>query len=239
MAKARRGLARRLLRGLFLAVAAWVSLTVVAVVAFRWIDPPFTAFMLESRIGALFSSEPGYEFRHEWRDWDQISKQAALAVIASEDQRFPDHNGFDFKQIDKALEARERGRRARGASTISQQVAKNLFLWPGRSWVRKGLEAGITVLIEALWSKQRILEVYLNIVEFGRGTYGVQAASQRFFHADARRITTSQAALLAAVLPAPKRFRVDAPSRYVRSRQAWIIRQMVALGGTSYLASLR
>ncbi len=239
MAKARRGLARRLLRGLFLAVAAWVSLTVAAVVAFRWIDPPFTAFMLESRIGALFSSEPGYEFRHEWRDWDQISKQVALAVIASEDQRFPDHNGFDFKQIDKALEARERGRRARGASTISQQVAKNLFLWPGRSWVRKGLEAGITVLIEALWSKQRILEVYLNIVEFGRGTYGVQAASQRFFHADARRITTSQAALLAAVLPAPKRFRVDAPSRYVRSRQAWIIRQMVALGGTSYLASLR
>jgi len=239
MAKARRGLARRLLRGLFLAVAAWVSLTVAAVVAFRWIDPPFTAFMLESRIGALFSSEPGYEFRHEWRDWDQISKQAALAVIASEDQRFPDHNGFDFKQIDKALEARERGRRARGASTISQQVAKNLFLWPGRSWVRKGLEAGITVLIEALWSKQRILEVYLNIVEFGRGTYGVQAASQRFFHADARRITTSQAALLAAVLPAPKRFRVDAPSRYVRSRQTWIIRQMVALGGTSYLASLR
>ncbi len=239
MTKARRGLARRLLRGLFLAVAAWVSLTVAAVVAFRWIDPPFTAFMLESRIGALFSSEPGYEFRHEWRDWDQISKQVALAVIASEDQRFPDHNGFDFKQIDKALEARERGRRARGASTISQQVAKNLFLWPGRSWVRKGLEAGITVLIEALWSKQRILEVYLNIVEFGRGTYGVQAASQRFFHADARRITTSQAALLAAVLPAPKRFRVDAPSRYVRSRQAWIIRQMVALGGTSYLASLR
>ena len=239
MAKARRGLARRLLRGLFLAVAAWVALTVAAGVAFRWIDPPFTAFMLESRIGALFSSEPGYEFRHEWRDWDQISKQAALAVIASEDQRFPDHNGFDFKQIDKALEARERGRRARGASTISQQVAKNLFLWSGRSWVRKGLEAGITVLIEALWSKQRILEVYLNIVEFGRGTYGVQAASQRFFHADARRITTSQAALLAAVLPAPKRFRVDAPSRYVRSRQAWIIRQMVALGGTSYLASLR
>ena len=239
MAKARRGLARRLLRGLFLAVAAWISLTVAAVVAFRWIDPPFTAFMVESRVGALFSSEPGYEFRHEWRDWDQISKQAALAVIASEDQRFPDHNGFDFKQIDKALEARERGRRARGASTISQQVAKNLFLWSGRSWVRKGLEAGITVLIEALWSKQRILEVYLNIVEFGRGTYGVQAASQRFFHADARRITTSQAALLAAVLPAPKRFRVDAPSRYVRSRQAWIIRQMVALGGTSYLASLR
>ncbi len=239
MAKARRGLARRLLRGLFLAVAAWVSLTVAAVVAFRWIDPPFTAFMVESRIGALFSSEPGYEFRHEWRDWNQISKQAALAVIASEDQRFPDHNGFDFKQIDKALEARERGRRTRGASTISQQVAKNLFLWPGHSWVRKGLEAGITVLIEALWSKQRILEVYLNIVEFGRGTYGVQAASQRFFHADARRITTSQAALLAAVLPAPKRFRVDAPSRYVRNRQAWIIRQMMALGGTSYLASLR
>ncbi len=168
--------------------------------------------------------EPGYHFRHEWRDWDRISKNAALAVVASEDQLFPNHNGFDFKQIDKALEARERGRRVRGASTISQQVAKNLFLWPGQSWVRKGLEAGITVLIEACWDKRRILEVYLNVAEFGRGTYGVQAASRRFFRKDADRLTAAEAALLAAVLPAPKRFKVDAPSRYVRIRQAWIVR---------------
>jgi monofunctional biosynthetic peptidoglycan transglycosylase len=127
----------------------------------------------------------------------------------------------------------------RGASTISQQVAKNLFLWRGQSWFRKGLEAGITVLIEACWSKQRILEVYLNVAEFGRGTYGVQAASQRFFRKDAAKLTRSEAALLAAVLPAPTRFRADAPSRYVKKRQAWILRQMSALGGTSYLAQLR
>ncbi|HSE13465.1 MAG TPA: monofunctional biosynthetic peptidoglycan transglycosylase, partial [Rudaea sp.] len=156
-----------------------------------------------------------------------------------EDQLFPEHNGFDFKQIDKALEARERGRRVRGASTISQQVAKNLFLWPGQSWFRKGLEAGITVLIETCWSKQRILEVYLNIAEFGRGTYGVQAASRRFFGKDASRLSRQDAALLAAVLPAPRRFKVEAPSRFVRSRQNWILRQMEALGGTSYLADLR
>jgi monofunctional biosynthetic peptidoglycan transglycosylase len=227
------------LRGLLLAGAAWAALTLVVIVAFRWIDPPFTTFMLSDRIGALVSREEGYDFSHDWVDWPQISKYAAVAVIASEDQQFPWHRGFDFKQIDKALADRERGRRVRGASTISQQVAKNLFLWRGQSWFRKGLEAGITVLIETCWSKQRILEVYLNVAEFGRGTYGVQAASRRFFHKDAAQLNRSEAALLAAVLPAPTRFKVDAPSRYVRKRQAFIERQMNALGGTSYLAALR
>jgi monofunctional biosynthetic peptidoglycan transglycosylase len=226
-------------RGLLLAAAAWAVLTVATVVAFRWIDPPFTTFMLSDRMGALFSREPGYDFSRDWVDWPQISKHAAVAVIAAEDQQFPRHRGFDFKQINKALEDRERGRRVRGASTISQQVAKNLFLWRGQSWFRKGLEAGITVLIEACWSKQRVLEVYLNVAEFGRGTYGVQAASQRFFRKDAAKLTRSEAALLAAVLPAPTRFRADAPSPYVKKRQAWIKRQMGALGGTSYLAELR
>jgi len=158
--------------------------------------------------------------------------------VAAEDQRFARHLGFDFKQIDRALEDRERGRRVRGASTISQQVAKNLFLWPGQSWFRKGLEAGLTVLIELAWSKQRILEVYLNVAEFGRGTWGVQAASQRFFRKDAARLNRSEAALLAAVLPAPKRYRADQPGPYVRKRQAWIERQMVALGGTTYVSGL-
>jgi monofunctional glycosyltransferase len=240
VAKRRRGgLARRVLRGLLLAGLAWAALTIGAVVAFRWIDPPFTMFMLADRAGALLSREKGYDFSHDWVGWDRISKHAAIAVIASEDQRFPQHRGFDFKQIDKALADRERGRRVRGASTISQQVAKNIFLWRGQNWFRKGLEAGITVLIEACWSKQRILEVYLNIAEFGRGTYGVQAASRRYFHKDAARLTRSEAALLAAVLPAPTRFKVNAPSSYVRKRQAWIQRQMNALGGTSYLAQLR
>jgi monofunctional biosynthetic peptidoglycan transglycosylase len=236
MARRRRGLAHRILRGLALALAAWVTITVVAVVALRWVDPPFTTFIATDRIAHLFDDE--YTFRHDWRDWDAISKHAAVAVIAAEDQTFPVHYGFDFKQIDKALQDRERGRRVRGASTISQQVAKNLFLWRGQSWLRKALEAGVTVLIELCWSKQRILEVYLNVAEFGRGTYGVQAASQRYFRKDAARLTRSEAALLAAVLPAPTRFKVQAPTRYVQRRQAWIQRQMAALGGTSYLARL-
>jgi len=239
MATRRRGLVRSFLRGLLLACALWAAVTVGTVVALRWIDPPFTTFMLASRVDALISREKNYTFRQDWRDWSAISKHAAVAVIAAEDQQFSRHRGFDFKQINQALADRERGRRVRGASTISQQVAKNLFLWKGQSWFRKGLEAGITVLIESCWSKQRILEVYLNIAEFGRGTYGVQAASRRFFHKDAAKLTRQEAALLAAVLPAPTRFKVQAPSRYVQRRQAWILRQMGALGGTSYLTAMR
>jgi monofunctional biosynthetic peptidoglycan transglycosylase len=226
------------MRGLGLALASWAAVTVGIVVALRWIDPPFTSFMLQSRVAALFSSPTGYDFEFQWRDWDRMSRNAALAVVAAEDQKFPEHHGFDFKQIDKALQDREHGKRVRGASTISQQVAKNLFLWPGQSWFRKGLEACITVLIEFAWSKQRILEVYLNVAEFGRGTFGVQAASHRFLHKDSSRLTPADAALLAAVLPAPKRFRVDAPSNYVRRRQAWIQHQMRSLGGTTYVQGL-
>jgi monofunctional biosynthetic peptidoglycan transglycosylase len=239
MARNKRGWVRRVLRGLALAVLAWGAVTVATVIAFRWIDPPFTMFMLADRAQAFVSREQDYEFAHDWVEWDRISKEAALAVVASEDQQFPFHRGFDFKQIDKALRDRERGRRVRGASTITQQVAKNIYLWRGQSWVRKGLEAGITVLIETFWSKQRILEVYLNVAEFGRGTYGVQAASQRYFRKDAARLRRPEAALLAAVLPAPTRMRVAAPSRYVKRRQAAIQRQMYALGGTAYLAQLR
>jgi len=239
VAKRRRGGFARLGRALLLALAAWVAVTVAVVVAFRWIDPPTTAFMLRDRAVARLTRDKDHEFRHEWRDWDRISKYAPLAVVAAEDQRFLQHHGFDFKQIDKALADRERGRRVRGASTISQQVAKNLFLWPGQSWFRKGLEAGITVLIELVWPKRRILEVYLNIAEFGRGTWGVQAASQRYFRKDASKLTRAEAARLAAVLPAPKRYRADAPGPYVRRRQAWIERQMVALGGPAHLADLR
>jgi monofunctional glycosyltransferase len=238
MAKRVRGFGRRLLRGVLLACALWSVVTVAVVVGLRWVDPPFSMFMLASRAEALVAGNDDYKFRQEWRDWGAISKHAAIAVVASEDQQFPVHRGFDFKQIDKAFADRERGRRVRGASTISQQVAKNLFLWKGQSWFRKGLEAGITVLIESCWSKQRILEVYLNIAEFAPGTYGVQAASRRFFRRDAASLTRAQAALLAAVLPAPSRLKVQAPSRYVQRRQAFILRQMGALGGPAYLAAL-
>jgi monofunctional biosynthetic peptidoglycan transglycosylase len=234
----RKGRLGRWLRIAGLAFVAWAAVTVLAVVALRWIDPPFTAFMIADRVGALVTRPPGYDFAYEWRDWERISKNAAIAVVAAEDQKFPEHRGFDFKQIDKALEDRERGRRVRGASTISQQVAKNLFLWRGQSWFRKGIEAGITVLIEAAWSKQRILEMYLNIAEFGRGTYGVQAASQRYFDKDAARLSQSEAALLAAVLPAPTRYKADAPSNYVRRRQAWIQRQIASLGGSTYISDM-
>ena len=239
MARRRKGRLARVVRVALIALAAWAAVTVLVIVALRWVDPPTSAFMMRDRVAGLVGGDDGYRFSHEWRDWNEISRYAALAVIAAEDQRFAEHHGFDFKQIDRALADRERGRRVRGASTISQQVAKNLFLWPGQSWFRKGLEAGLTVLIELAWPKRRILEVYLNVVEFGRGTWGVQAASRRFFDKDAARLGPAEAALLAAVLPSPKRYRADAPGPYLRKRQAWIQRQMAALGGTAYLAKLK
>jgi monofunctional biosynthetic peptidoglycan transglycosylase len=227
----------RLLRIFVWTLGICLVCSVAAVLLFRWVDPPTSAFMVRERLLAPADLK-GPAVRQRWVDWPQISPHAKVAVIASEDQTFPDHRGFDFKSINDALEERERGRRVRGASTITQQVAKNLFLWPGQSWVRKGLEAWFTVLIETLWPKQRILEVYLNVAEFGRGVYGVGAAADVYFHKSAARINPSEAALLAAVLPNPKRMRVNAPSRYVRLRQDWILGQMRGLGGTSLLKRL-
>jgi monofunctional biosynthetic peptidoglycan transglycosylase len=202
--------------------------TVVPIVALRFVDPPTTAFMIRYRVASLFENSP--PLAHEWVDWDGISPSAKLAVIASEDQKFTTHRGFDVDSIREAWRQSEKGRRLRGASTISQQLAKNLFLWPGRSWLRKGLETWLTVWIEALWPKRRILEVYLNVVEFGPGVFGVGAAAEHFFERPASRLTRGQAALLAAVLPNPRRFRVDRPSGYVRARAAWIEIQMRRLG---------
>jgi monofunctional biosynthetic peptidoglycan transglycosylase len=227
----------RILRLFIWMIAAWVSLTLLLVLALRWFDPPTSAFMIQDAARAS-SAKNTYKIRQRWVDWEDISNHVKVAVIAAEDQRFPEHFGFDLKSINDALDDMERGRRVRGASTISQQVAKNLFLWPGQSWIRKGLEAYFTVLIELCWSKQRILEVYLNIAEFGRGIYGVGVASDAFFNKSAARINASEAALLAAVLPSPKRMRAANPSRYVRSRQAWILFQMRALGGTKMLTDL-
>jgi len=216
-----------------LAVAA--ALALLLVLALRWINPPTSAFMMAARADALFSGVHDYRTQYQWVDLEAIAPQAALAVIAAEDQQFPFHAGFDFKSIREAVRHNANSRRVRGASTISQQVAKNLFLWSGRSYFRKGLEAGFTLLIEWCWPKERILEVYLNIAEFGRGIYGVQAAAQHFFHRDARRLRRSEAALLAAVLPNPRLYRVAAPSRAVLARRDWISQQMADLGGTAYL----
>lgn len=228
MAK-RRSLLSRIFRGLLWVIGGWLVLTIGAVLLLRWVDPPTSAFMLRDRAVAWWQDDKAFRFRHDWVPWPDISSQAKLAVIASEDQKFAEHFGFDLESISAALEDRRKGGRTRGASTLSQQVAKNLFLWPGQSWVRKGLEAWFTLLIEGCWTKQRILEVYLNVAEFGKGVYGVGAASDAFFHKPASRLSAPDAALLAAVLPSPKRFRVTAASAYVRKRQRWILGQMRAV----------
>jgi len=209
------------------------------VLALRWIDPLTSAFIVRDRFLAWTQNDAKYSYHRKWVDLKQIAPPMRLAVIASEDQTFPTHRGFDFKSIGNAFDERERGRRTRGASTLSQQVAKNLFLWPGQSWIRKGIEAYFTVLIETFWTKERILEIYLNLAEFGPGVYGVEAAGLIFFRRPAARLTTYDAALLAAVLPNPARLRAAAPSAYVRSRQSWIVDQMRGLGGVSYLETLR
>ena len=216
------------------AVALLVVISVLVTLALRWVPPPATAVMLERRVEAWRAGRP-YRLDYGWVSWNQISPQAALAVIAAEDQNFATHHGFDFESIQKALDEHERGRRLRGASTISQQVAKNMFLWSGRSLVRKGLEAYFTVLIELLWPKRRILEVYLNVIELGDGVFGVEAAGRRYFRMPAAQLGAGEAALLAAVLPNPVILKADRPSAYVEERRAWILQQMEMLGGTSFL----
>ncbi len=228
----------RLLKWIALAILACAALSAVLVLTFRWIHPPTSAFMLETRLAAMIEGDRTYRTDYEWVSLEHISPHAAIAVIASEDQQFPFHSGFDFNSIRESVRASERGRKLRGASTISQQVAKNLFLWNGRSFLRKGVEAWMTVLIEAMWPKERILEIYLNIAQFGRGIYGVEAASRRFYHKPAAGLSSSEAAVLAAVLPNPIRMHADRPSAYVQLRRDQILGQMRALGGASYLQAL-
>jgi monofunctional biosynthetic peptidoglycan transglycosylase len=203
--------------------------SLLAVLCFRFVPPPLTPLMAIRAVGyALDGASPILD--KDWEPLDRISPRLAEAVVASEDQRFFDHHGFDWGAIQSAMSANGRGKRKRGASTISQQTAKNLFLWPDRSWTRKGLEVYFTFLIELLWSKERILEVYLNIIETGNGTYGAEAAAQRYFQVTAARLTSSQAALIAASLPNPRRWSPARPTSYLQRRQTWILRQMDQLG---------
>ena len=231
-------LVSRLWRALAGLVLLFVVLSVLAVALLRWIDPPYSAFMAERRIEAWVTRDRDYVFRHTWVDLARISPNLPLAVVASEDQKFPEHWGFDVEAIEKAYQLNQHSHRVRGASTISQQVAKNLYLWSGRSYFRKGLEAYFTLLIEGFWPKRRILEVYLNIAEFGNGTYGAEAAAERFFHLPAARLSRSDAATLAAVLPNPEHYSAGAPSRYVLQRRDWILGQMQALGGPEMLSDI-
>lgn len=221
---------RWILRSVALLGLGFLVLSIGAVAVFRVLPVPTSAFMLRYQFASLMGADPRPALRHDWVGWKDIADPAKLAVIAAEDQRFPEHFGFDLEAIEKAIDHNRRGGRVRGASTISQQTAKNLFLWPGRSWVRKGLEVWFTLLIETLWSKERLLTVYLNLAEFGEGVYGVEAAAQAFFSKPASSLSAYEASLLAAVLPNPKRLRVEAPSGYVASRAAWIRGQMRQLG---------
>lgn len=225
-------------RYLLWAPAGLLALSVLPVIVWRWAPVPGSSFMLQYQLQRWLgdSARPALDYR--WVDHGAISPWARLAVVAAEDQTFPQHAGFDFAAIQRARSHNRQQRRTRGASTISQQLAKNLFLWPSRSWLRKGVEAYFTVLIETLWPKRRILEVYLNIAEFGPGIYGVEAASQRFWGKPAAHLTAAEAALLAAVLPAPRRLRAQAPSAYVHTRAQQIQAQMRQLGPGHLAASL-
>jgi monofunctional biosynthetic peptidoglycan transglycosylase len=228
----------RLLRAIAWLFGICILASILAVLLLRWVDPPYTAFMAGAQVTAWLDRDSTYVFRHKWVDLSQISPNLPLAVVASEDQKFPEHWGFDVEAIEKAYALNQHSHKVRGASTISQQVAKNLFLWSGRSYFRKGLEAYFTVMIEAIWPKRRILEIYLNIAEFGHGIYGAETAAQRYFHKPASRLTRSDAAVLAAVLPNPEHYSALAPSHYVQQRREWILGQMQALGGPEMLEEI-
>ena len=226
------------LRLLLYAVLALIAASATLVLVLRFVPPPVSALMIERRIESWFGKNP-YTARYNWVALDKIAPVMGMAVIAAEDQNFSEHFGFDWKAIEKAMAYNEVNNRTRGASTLSQQTAKNLFLWSGRTWSRKGLEAYFTLLLEAEWPKRRILEAYLNIVEFGDGVYGAEAAAQRYFGKPAARLTSNEAALLAAVLPNPRQFKVGAPSAYVLERQQWILDQMRQLGGPTMIKELQ
>ena len=221
---------KKISRFLWRIAASLVGFSFFIVLLYRFVPVPVTPLMLIRLVEQLSEGEK-IQLKHDWVSIDEISKSLSLAVVCSEDQNFMDHYGFDFEAIERSIEASQNGtKRMRGASTISQQTAKNVFLWPGRSWVRKGFEVYFTVLIEIAWSKERILEVYLNSIEMGSGIYGAEAASRYYFKKSAKNLSRKQAAALAAVLPNPREYRVNPPSPYIRSRIDWIVKQMGQVG---------
>ena len=207
------------------------------VIVLKYAPVLVTPLMVSRWMDTIGTDESSHVYK-TWRSYEAISKEAALAVVASEDQDFPAHWGFDFDEIQDAIKENQTRKRARGASTISQQVAKNVFLWTGRSYIRKGLEVYFTVLIELIWGKKRILEVYLNVAETGPMTFGVEAASQRYYGHPAATLSRAEAARIAAVLPNPRQFSIKNPSTYIQRRTNQISRQMRALGGQKYIRNL-
>jgi len=211
---------RKVFKWIFRLILAFIAISLLWVVSYRFFNPPTTA-LIQSR-----EREYGTEALQVWVDYDQISDNLKLAVICGEDQRFKDHSGFDFKAIEKAIQHNIKSDKKRGASTISQQTAKNVFLWESRSWIRKGLEVWFTVLIELVWGKERILEIYLNEAEMGKGIFGIEAASRKYFQKSASKLTRAEAAMIASSLPNPKRYTVKPISTYVARKYPWVIRQM-------------
>lgn len=206
-------------------IFSFLTITFCWVLIYRFINPPITWLMVQRSMERQADGK-SWKMERDWRKFDDLSNNLKKAALAGEDAGFLNHWGFDFKSIQKAYEKNQQGRRVRGGSTISQQTAKNVFLWPGRSWVRKGFEAYFTVLIELLWSKERILEVYLNVIEMGDGIYGAEAATQAYYGKSAGSLSRSQAALLIAVLPSPLRWSPAKPNRLVYYRQGLILRNM-------------
>lgn len=216
---------KRFFRFIFKVLLGLFLFSIFMVVVYKFVPVPFTPLM-----AIRYFENPEEPIEHDWVPMDEISRHMQLAVVASEDQNFANHSGFDFKAIQKAMDDNRSGRKIRGASTISQQTAKNVFLFPSRTWFRKGLEAYFTFLIEIIWSKERILEVYLNSIEMGKGVYGVQAASQHWFKKDAANLSAYEAAAIAAVLPNPRVYRASPASSFISGRKSWIVRQMQNYG---------
>lgn len=223
-------LAKRFLK-LFL--IGFIGITVFWVLLYRFVNPPFTWLMVQRAVERKAAGKP-WKIDKEWKDFEDISINMKKAAVAAEDQAFLEHHGFDLKAIEKAIEKNKHSKKLIGGSTISQQTAKNVFLWAGRSWLRKGFEAYFTLLIEIFWSKQRIMEIYLNVIETGDGIYGVQAASQTYFNTGANRLSRQQASLIAAVLPNPRKWSPAHPTKYIRNRQYLIMKNMRRLGPLSF-----
>ena len=231
--------ARRVGRWALVAVAAWLGVTVSAAFVLRFVDPPSSSLMLQRQLAAWLQGQRGFVLKQHWVPLAKLPSYVSVAVLSSEDQRFFQHRGFDVTEITHAVADHLDGEPLRGASTLSQQVAKNMFLWEGRSFVRKALEAYWTVLIEFMWPKSRILELYLNIAEFGPGVFGVGAAARYHFDCEAKQLSAEQAALLAAILPSPLKRSARQPSPRVLHKQQWILEQMPGLAQTRELAALR
>ena len=228
---------KKLFKIIGLTALACIIVSVLLVLSLRWINPIGSVLMIERKY-ENWQQNTSVTFKRQWVSWDNLSNYLKVAVIASEDQNFPFHHGFDWDAIQDALKHNAKGGNLRGASTISQQVAKNIFLWSGRSWMRKGFEVWFTAWLELLWSKQRVLEIYLNTVEWGNGIFGAEAAAQYYFNTSAKNLTKEQASLLAAVLPNPRKWNPAKPTAYILSRAAAIRQQMDNLGSDAYLKKL-